>query len=624
MQFENSLMLIALVSLIPVIILYLIKPKPKDIKIPSLMFIMYTEKKEKKYHSVLRKLVSDPLLIIQLFALAALSIAVAGPYIMAAVSGVDHTVIVLDASASMQAKDVEPSRFAQAVNLAKDYTEGRVSVIMAMSSPAVVLEKGGGKEAKLVLDQLTPRATPTNLGDAILLARGLIGKEKGRIVVISDFADWAEFSPLIAEKIVASKNLEVKYVQVGSKGAGSNIGIISSSFKDGEFSFVVRNFKTEQQRATVNVYLNDRFQSSEVKTIPVFGSDFFTLTNVTRTEGVLKIALLPEDDFPLDNAAYISIPGVRDRSVLVVSQNKTSSVHIAISVVPNTKLENSTPPVIPKFTQNIVVISNVKQNSLLPGMISDLKTYVEGGGTLVVLASQELPKLGIGDLLPVEVSGLSNNSSKIVIETDSEFRDVDFGWVNNYLSARAKNSSLVIASTARDSTPIFAYWNIGLGKVIYLGTSNAPGDAIQGDFYTRATYPIFWLKLIDWVSATADPKDFNYKTGEVISFPAEQQVTFNPISKPETVTMVTKNLLLDEVGIYSIGERKISANLLDERESSISISDISSDAAAVLKEQQLAGDKPREEKLNFEPYLLIIAFLLVVLELIYLRSRGEL
>lgn len=625
MQFENSLMLIALASLIPVIILYLIKPKPKDIKIPSLMFIMYTEKKEKRYHSVLRKLVGDPLLLIQLFALAVLSIALAGPYYFAAGGSVDHTVIVLDASASMQAKDVEPSRFAQAASIAKDYTEGRVSIVIAMSSPAVVLEKGVAKDAQLVLDQLEPRSTPTNLADAILLAKGLIGKEKGRIVVLSDFAGWEGLSPLIAEKIVASKNIEVKYVQVGSKSSGKNIGIISTQFKDSDLSFVVRNFMTEQQKVTINVYLNERFQSKEVKTIPAFSSDFFTLTNVTQQEGILKITLQPDDDFPLDNAVYISIPRIRDRSVLVVSENKTSPLHLAISVVPQTKLEKSQPPIIPKFNHNIVVLSNVRRGSLLPGTISDLKAYVEGGGTLVVLASQELPQLNVSELLPVEIIGLSNNSSNIVVDLENEFSEgIDFGWVSNYLNVKAKNSSLVIASAVKDGTPIVAYWNKGLGKVVYLGTSNAPGDSISGDFYTKTSYPIFWLKLVDWVSATADPKDFNYKTGEFVPFSVEQQVIFNPMSRAGNKTFETKNLFLDEAGIYAIGERKISANLLDEHESSISITEISSDAAAVLKEQELAGDKPREEKLNLEPHLLMLAFLLILLELIYLRSRGEL
>ncbi|MEM2934076.1 MAG: VWA domain-containing protein [Methanocellales archaeon] len=531
---------------------------------------------------------------------------------------------MLDASASMQAKDVAPSRFAQAINLAKQYTQGRVSIILAMNTPVLVFEKGGVKDANLVLDQLQPSATSANLGDAILLARGLIGKERGRIVVISDFAGWEGLSPLIAEKIIASGNIEVEYVQVASNSIAKNVGIISTKFKDDELSFVVKNFAVEKQRVTVSVYLNDRFQSSNTRIIPGLSSDFFTLLNITRKEGILKITLEVEgeDDLSLDNIIYITIPQVKTRSVLVISGNITSPLHIAISVLPNTKLISAIPPVLPKFEQDLVVLSNVKQNSLLPGTLADLKSYVESGGNLVVLASQDLPKLGISELLPVEITGLSSNSTKIVVDLENEFsRDIDFGWVNNYFNAKARNNSIVIASALRDGTPIVVYWVKGLGRVIYLGTNNAPDDAISGDFYLKASYPVFWLQLMDWVSVTYNLKDFNLKTGEILPFPTEQTVTFE--SQAGAKTIETKNLLLNEVGIYSIGDRKISANLLDERESNLSPSELNSEAAALLKKTELSGER-RIEKLNLEPYLLCLALALIILELVYLKHRGEL
>jgi hypothetical protein len=37
--------------------LYLIKPKPRDIKIPSLMFILDAERKEHRYETMLKKII---------------------------------------------------------------------------------------------------------------------------------------------------------------------------------------------------------------------------------------------------------------------------------------------------------------------------------------------------------------------------------------------------------------------------------------------------------------------------------------------------------------------------------------------------------------------------------------
>ena len=54
------------------------------------------------------------MLFLQLLALAALVFALAGPYFLRA-SGIEgDLILVLDASASMQASDVSPSRFGQA------------------------------------------------------------------------------------------------------------------------------------------------------------------------------------------------------------------------------------------------------------------------------------------------------------------------------------------------------------------------------------------------------------------------------------------------------------------------------------------------------------------------------
>ncbi|MCD4800499.1 MAG: BatA domain-containing protein, partial [Methanococcoides sp.] len=54
MPFANILGLAALASIIPLIILYLLRPKPLELKIPSLMFLMLAEKKKKRFASLRR------------------------------------------------------------------------------------------------------------------------------------------------------------------------------------------------------------------------------------------------------------------------------------------------------------------------------------------------------------------------------------------------------------------------------------------------------------------------------------------------------------------------------------------------------------------------------------------
>jgi hypothetical protein len=101
--FSNPLALLALASIIPLIILYLLRPRTVNLDIPSLLFFLKREQQRNKLSQLLRKIIRDPLFIIQLLVLILLSIAAAAPYIMEEKVSGQHTVIVIDNSASMQA-----------------------------------------------------------------------------------------------------------------------------------------------------------------------------------------------------------------------------------------------------------------------------------------------------------------------------------------------------------------------------------------------------------------------------------------------------------------------------------------------------------------------------------------
>src|SRR3989338_7514367 len=119
MPFENLIGLWALSAVVIFIILYLRQPKPQDRVIPSLMFLM-SERKELKQYSFLRKLLQNLLFFLQLAALLGLALEIAAPYIRTTYSVTsDNTIIILDSSASMQAKDGITTRFDKAIDEAK-------------------------------------------------------------------------------------------------------------------------------------------------------------------------------------------------------------------------------------------------------------------------------------------------------------------------------------------------------------------------------------------------------------------------------------------------------------------------------------------------------------------------
>jgi hypothetical protein len=163
------------------------------------------------------------LLLLQLLAAALASLALARPALSSAPAR--HLALVVDASASMQATDVAPSRFAAAIaaasgDLAQLAPTDRVSVIRAGPAPSLV-STGAPTSARLALNALAPGATASSLHDALELASVEVSKTPSaddQIVVYTDAAG----SPLSAVGTLAAP---VRFSTVG--GGAENQAIVN-------------------------------------------------------------------------------------------------------------------------------------------------------------------------------------------------------------------------------------------------------------------------------------------------------------------------------------------------------------------------------------------------------------
>src|SRR3972149_11564374 len=130
----------ALLALVPLIILYLIRPKPKVMPSPSLMFFLKSSG-TRKLTSFLKQITHDWLFLIQLLLLLGLALTFSEPF-----TTYDHdvtssnTVIVLDVSASMQAKEGSRTRFDLGVAQAKKVLGAKNSIILAKDAPFIAVQ----------------------------------------------------------------------------------------------------------------------------------------------------------------------------------------------------------------------------------------------------------------------------------------------------------------------------------------------------------------------------------------------------------------------------------------------------------------------------------------------------
>src|SRR3989338_5989040 len=143
--------LYGLLAIIGLIIIYLVRPKPIQKVIPSLMFFLKQDKKMFA-SSFFRVFTRNTLFFIQLLGFTLLAISAALPYLSEKYSlAVENNVLVIDVSASSQAKYEGATRFEKSVEIAKDSLGKRNTIVLAADIPELKAADVTKEQARDVL-----------------------------------------------------------------------------------------------------------------------------------------------------------------------------------------------------------------------------------------------------------------------------------------------------------------------------------------------------------------------------------------------------------------------------------------------------------------------------------------
>ncbi|MBS3158241.1 BatA domain-containing protein [Candidatus Woesearchaeota archaeon] len=591
-SFENLFGLIGLSSLIYLILIYLIKPKPRTLYIPSLMFIMQF-RGQSKMRSFFRTLIQNMMFLLQFLALLALGLLIAQPYMMVEkdVSS-KNTVLVIDVSASMQAKEIEGMRFEKAISKAKELIGTKNTIVLAKNIPTVALQKANGRDTVDFLNALKATESTTSLGEAILLGGQMLGDEEGRVLVLSDFINTKGINPTTAKVVLQSKGQIVDFINVaesnddkkGSNGNDkegkskesrlSNVGFVDLNIDETTTILFIKNFNGEQKTVKVKV-----------------GNEEKSLTIAANS---------------IEQYAFNTIYGDKAASYVeakIVEKDAIKDVEVTVNE----------PPVISKDKYDVFLFYNVDGEQVLPGSLEGIIEHVKKGSSAIIHSQKDIRKINYKGLLPVEIIGEANNSFLVIDQVTEFTKDLDFGFVRDHVKARILNNAVSIVSADNGTESLIATMGIDEGRVIYYGIPEE-----SADFKFTPYYPIFWNNLLHSMVESVKLKDLHFDTESTIILKRPLQ-----IEKPDGKSQTTSTLLGDFAGIYKIGkgdERKIiAANLLSAEESNINVKQeigegISEFKFEIVKESQ---------KLNLELYLVIAGAIILLIELLYVKFRGD-
>jgi len=638
--FLNPAALAAALLVIPLILLYLLKPKPRKIRFPTVMFIKRIEE-SKRFSALFNKFIKDPLLLLQILVVVLLAAAMANPYalVQRTTAPDEAMAIVIDASASMQATDVQPTRFLSAVQKARELIlkasdDSTVSIILAENIPVTIMSNARREKALEVLDRINCADTPSNTPDALILAKDMLSESAlpKTVYLISDFAK-TEGDVLTSAKILKLNGISVQFIKLNNDV--SNAGIIDSDARRTPLnrnllylSYTLRNYGDAEEDVTSKVYVDNMLASEESHAIKPLSEEAFQLNvSITSERHLITVEVLDGGMLNVDDKAYAVVPQIlTHRTMLLTSGDRTTPVDsggrdkfvaYAIGAQSNNALRIAEPPVIPSLGEfDTIVIGDVQGNTILPGTFRDIKNFVAEGNALIIIASPDILNISdknFEDLMPVALTDLIAGEKNIKTTSHEMLADVSLEnvVVKKYYRAAAKENATVIAET--EGNPLIAYRTYGNGKVIYIGVNPAKD---WSNFQYSSSYPIFWAQAIEYANQKyALVKSISQKTGEYLVLEKDAEVT-----NPSGAKATARSVFLDKTGFYTIhgsdGDETIAVNLENADESDIK--------TAVYDENSMQALEVTEEKSREELFRVLLAITAVALliEIVVYRRRG--
>ena len=612
MNFLSPFALLLGTLAVPLLLLYFLKVRRRQMPVSSLL-LWQAALRDREASTFFQRLQRDPLLILQILALLALTVALARPAVTVMGQGAKRVAIVMDTSASMKATDVSPSRFVQAqraaLGLLGRLGEGaEVMVVEAGVQPKVVVPFTREHDrVASALRSMEGHDLPNRLAEGLRTARALVGSDPRAEIHV--FTDGAHPEAAKAQ----GDDVRVRWTGVGRRS--HNVGITSLAVRRNYFGtynsqafFSVGNFSSERQSFSLRLSLDDETLTERTLTLDPQVRRAIVVPFSEQRGGVLKLRLDVSDDLDADNVAYAVIPAPRTLSVLLVSPGNLFLEKV-LHTDPQVKLEVRKPDAYQGGMEgfDVVVVDSVSPAKLGNGRFVLVNT-VPADVPLEVLGRLDNPTIMDWDRTHPIMRQI--DFAKVTIEDAMRVRPVAAGKT----LVEAVGGPLIYALEERDR------------KALFFGF-----DLFRTDFPLRVAFPLILSKGLRWLSPVGlDQSSLQLQAGQPILLPVEHGVTTATVRTPSGRSVraqVNRGMAsftdTDEVGVYTVvtgrGETKVAVNLMNADES-----DLTPQPVPTFVEGARPDSPPVLIQRELWPFFVMLALLLFAVEgfLYWRRQTG--
>jgi len=560
------------------VVLYILKLRRRPIPVPfaPLWHRALGDRDSSRLFSKLRRWLS---LALQLLLIALLALALGDPRPTKSLGSGKNLVLLIDASASMQATDERPTRLQAAKVAAKNLVRGLGgsdrALIVQMGPVPVPLSTMSDDATDLLLavDRVRAADTHADLGRALgLAADALRGLPNGQIVVLSDGA----LPPLDPAPALGGATL--RFVPLGS--SGKNLALTAFSVRRYpldksrlEVMAELANLDTERAEVELSLFGDGAIVDSERMTLEPGArlARFFPDVGGARhaLEARLRYADGHADALPADDRAYALVPERRRAKVLVVTAG-------------NTYLEAAL------LLDEYLDVTDVRPAKYLEKAKEKWDVIIFDRAT-----PAEMPKAhafyidprGPGSPVKVDDKPLKQPGFDKIERKHPTVRYTALGEVNIAAGHRLipEQGDKAVGLFQQDKAIMVAGQRNGY-KFVALGF-----DLRESDFPLRIAWPLVLLNSINWFMDEDAKYLSSFRTGDVWRVPVASVTTQAKLKMPDGATELLPvhegravylgeragfyELTVDDASGAQVGATSFAANLLDIDESSITPAD---------------------------------------------------
>ncbi|HSE43678.1 MAG TPA: VWA domain-containing protein [Acidobacteriota bacterium] len=337
-EFTNPAALWLLTLSIPLILLYLLKRRRRELIVPSTV-LWKQVLEDMRAETPFQKLRSSLLLMLQLLILVLITAILSAPQFVSPASLSRRWILVIDCSASMKAKDINPSRFESAKDqLLEKLNEIPASdtvLIVGFSSETSIIQQFTEQfdQARDKLESLKPEDVPGDWPQLLKVLEPLVkDNPPPRLIIASDFANIpsSQINSIPFDPIVVGKS-------------GENLGItrvackpITGTENKQSLLYQVKNFTKQNVAATLSLAVDENVIDAfevELKADQTFERTAeLTVHQISK----VKINVEPDDIFPIDNEFILFVEP--SPSAKVELQYENTFLRKAIEILPSIQL----------------------------------------------------------------------------------------------------------------------------------------------------------------------------------------------------------------------------------------------------------------------------------------------